>query len=202
MKPYIVMDAETQLLSNQVEGGWSNVYGMKIASCVTYDSLTDQYMFWEYKDHENLLKYMNGKLIVSFNGIRFDSKLLLGDKRIIEPNGITRNDKYWWINADLYIEIWRHILSMNKTDYPKIIEALQKQHFKGGIFGLDDIARATLNREKSGHGEDAPVLYQQKRMIELFGYNLQDVRVTKKLYQFIQQHRYCVTGAYDIVKFL
>ena len=60
---------------------------------------------------------------------------------------------------------------------------------------------ATLNHTKNGEGADAPMLFQQGRIVELFQYNLQDVRITKELFNFIQKYKYLVTGSYDIIQF-
>lgn len=201
MIDFIVYDVETQKMSNQVEGGWNNIYGMGLASAVTYSSADDQYLFWQESEREDLCKYLNNQLVVSFNGLTFDSKLLLGDDRILLPNGTTQNNKYSWKNADIFIETWRRILNLDRTNYPKIVEEINKQEMQQGIFSLDGIANATLNRSKSGKGSNACMLYQQRKYIELFNYNLQDVRLTKELYLFIMKYKYLVTGSYDIVLF-
>jgi len=201
MNDYIVMDAETQKYAEQVEGGWGNVYGMDLASAVTYDSRTDNYTFWDHLSRERLCEFLNGKVVVTFNGIMFDSKLLLGNDRVIELNGDTKNSKFSWKNIDIYVEMWRRILSLDRSNYPKIIETMQAKKHSKGIFALKDITSATLNHTKSGDGADAPMLFKQGRIVELHQYNLQDVRVTKELYQFILKYRYLVTGSYDIVQF-
>ena len=202
MNDYVIFDCESQKLAEDVEGGWSNVYGHGLSSCVTYDSKTDNYTFWDHKSREKLCKYLNGKITISFNGIMYDSKLLLGDKRIIDMNGSTRNDKYSWNNIDIYVEIFRNIFKMDKTDYPKILETMKIRRHSAGIFALEDITRATLNCSKSGEGAMAPVLFQEGRIVELFQYNLQDVRILKKLFDFIRERKYIVTGTYDIVRFM
>lgn len=201
MNDYVVMDAETQKYAEEIPGGWNNVYGMDLASAVTYDSKSDSYTFWDHHSRENLCEYLNGKLVVTFNGIIFDSRLLLGNDRIIEPNGVTRNSKHSWNNLDIYVEMWRRILKMDKTDYPKIIQMMKAQRFKKGIFGLKEVSLATLNHTKSGDGADAPKLFKDGKIVELFQYNLQDVRITRQQLEFILKYKYLVTGTYDIVQF-
>jgi len=200
MNDYVVMDAETQLLAEEIPGGWDNVFGMKMASAVTYDSKTDNYDFWT--DREKLNEYLNNKTVVTFNGIHFDSVLLLGSNRIIELDGKTRNEKFGWHNIDIYLEMWRRIMKMDKSNYPKIVEEQRKQRPPKGVFNLGVISEATLHHTKTGYGELAPQLFKEGRWAELFQYNLQDVRITKELFQFILKYRYLVTGSYDIVKFL
>jgi hypothetical protein len=199
---YIVYDCETQKYAEDPSvGGWHNVYGMEMSSAVTYDSKTDNYTFWDHLSRERLCEFLNGKLVISFNGIMFDSRLLLGNDRTIELNGMTRNIKYGWNNIDLYVEIFRRIFKMDKSNYPKIIETMQAKKHAKGVFGLHDVTIATLNHTKTGDGAEAPMLFKQGRIVELFQYNLQDVRVTKELFQFILKYKYLVTGSYDIVQF-
>jgi hypothetical protein len=201
MENYITYDCETQKLADEVPGGWDNVYGMGLSSAVTYDSKTDNYNFWDHNSREKLCEYLNGKNVVGFNSIMFDSKLLLGDNRIIELDGSTKNSKYGWKNIDIYVEIFRRIFQMDKSNYPELLKKMQAKKHQKGVFGLKDIAGATLNHTKSGDGAMAPILFREGKLAELYGYNLQDVRVTKELFQFILKYRYCVTGGFDIVKF-
>ncbi len=198
---FIVVDCETKKHFHQVEGGWNNIEAMELSTAVTYSSELDRYVFWTGKQKDELCKYLNGQVVVSFNGILFDTKLLLGNDRRLNNNGSTENDKYKWINADIYVEMWRHIFDMDGTDYNKITSKIEEQKFPKDVFGLDDIAYTTIKKTKSGKGSIAPDLYQQNRILELFQYNLQDVRVTKELYLFIKKYRYLVSGSYDIVSF-
>lgn len=209
MKDYIIYDIETaKYAEDSSVGGWDHVYEMGMASCVTYDSKTDAYQFWDHLSRERLCDYLNGKILVSFNGIMFDSRVLLGNNRIITKEGITQGnpltdhkEEYWWYNLDLYVEIFRILFKMDKSNYPKVIEAMKAKKHAKGIFGLKDITKATINKTKNGDGADAPMLFQQGRIVELFQYNLQDVRILKELLEFVQKYKYLVTGSYDIIQF-
>lgn len=201
MIKYIVVDTETQKHADQVSGGWDNIEGMGFASAVTYSSQLDRYVFWKSNQREDLCKYLNNQLVVSFNGINFDTKLLLGNDRVLNNNGSTENGKYKWFNADLYVEIWRNILNLDRTNYNIIIKKIEEQRFPKGMFDLEIIGNATLGMKKAGKGSRAPDLFQQGKLIELFQYNLQDVRVTKSLYEFIRERKYIITGGYDVVSF-
>ena len=202
MNDYVIYDTETAKYANDpTVNGWDRVYEMGMSSCVTYDSKTDDYMFWDHLSRERLCKFLDGKIAITFNGIMFDSRLLLGNGRTIEPNGDTRNEKYSWHNFDMYVEIFRILFGMDKSNYPAIIKRMQEKKHAKGVFSLHDVTKATLNHTKNGDGADAPMLFQQGRIVELFQYNLQDVRVTKELFNFIQKYKYLVTGSYDIVQF-
>ena len=201
MKPFIVMDCESQKLVDDVPGKWNNVYGQGLSSAVTYDSQSDLYLFWDKDQRDSLCKYLNGKLVVTYNGIHYDSKLLLGDNRIIEPDGSTKNDKYGWFNSDIYAGIWRNILGMDRNQYPELMVAIRKQKFEKHVFDLHSVSQSTLNHTKSGDGAMAPTLFQTGKIFELLQYNMQDVRITRQLFDFIMKYRYIVTGKGDVVQF-
>ena len=52
----------------------------------------------------------------------------------------------------------------------------------GHMVSLDSIARASLNRKKSGHGSKAPILWKEGRYEELRSYLIQDVILTKDVF--------------------
>lgn len=200
---YIVYDIETKKLANEVEGGWSNIYGMGMASGVAWSSKTDEFHFFgsEESEVDRMSELLNDKVAVTFNGITFDSKVLLGNDRTIEDDGSTRNGKYGWKNIDIFMAMWRRILAFKGT-VPELIEAQKKAGFrKKGVYNLDSILWATMRIKKNGSGLDAPRLYQEGKTRELLQYNLQDVKCERDLYQFIKKYRYLVNGEYDIVTF-
>lgn len=53
---------------------------------------------------------------------------------------------------------------------------------------LDDLAKATLGRAKSGSGLQAYHLFKQGRLEELKNYCLDDVAITRDLYFYAQEH--------------
>ena len=200
-RDYIILYAKTKLYPHQVEGGWDNIEGMKFAAAATYSSKQDVYRFWKEDQIEMLLKYLNNNLVITFNGIMFESMLLLGNNRTLMSNGTTANGTSAWLNVDIYVEMWRNILNMDKSNYPNIISKMKEQTTSKGVFDLQSIVSATLNKSKSGIGEDWPKLYQDSKPIDLFQYILYDVRNIKKLYEFIKEKRYLVSGSFDIVRF-
>jgi hypothetical protein len=202
---YMVYDIETKFLPNEIEGGWSNVYGMEMASGVVWHSKTNQFYFFggEETERERICQFLNGQTAVTFNGIHFDSKVLLGNDRIIENDGTTKNDKYSWKNVDIFIEMWKRILGCKDKTIPEVME-LQKSrkdlHVKG-LYNLDTILWNTLRIRKNGDGAEAPKLYKQGKIRELFQYNLQDTRCERDLYLFIKKYKYIINGNFDVVEF-
>ncbi len=53
---------------------------------------------------------------------------------------------------------------------------------------LESVARATLGRGKSGHGDGAPTLWAEGRLDELHSYCQDDVELTRDLFLFAQKH--------------
>ncbi len=201
MTDYIIYDLETQKLADQVQGGWSNIHGMGMASGVTYCSATDMYKIWNHDSKGALCEYLNNKLTISFNGIKFDSIVLLGNNRKIESNGATSNSDYKWFNLDLYVEIFRRMYKVPRDKYPELLDIMKQRRHGKGVFTLDAIVKNTIGTSKSGDGADAPLLFQQNRFSELYEYNLQDVRVLKQLTEFVLKYKYLVNGEFNIVQF-
>lgn len=54
----------------------------------------------------------------------------------------------------------------------------------GKRVGLADVAKATLNKGKSGHGLKAIELYKEGKLDELRDYCLDDVRITKEIFDY------------------
>ncbi len=59
----------------------------------------------------------------------------------------------------------------------------------GHRLALNDLVRATLNKSKTGHGLQAINLYQEGRWEELKRYCLDDVMLTKELFDFGIRHQ-------------
>lgn len=60
----------------------------------------------------------------------------------------------------------------------------------GRRIGLDAVAEATLNESKSGHGLQATTWWKQGKIEKIRTYCLDDVKVTKKLFDYIQENEH------------
>lgn len=67
-----------------------------------------------------------------------------------------------------------------------ILEEVEK--YLGYRVALDDLARATLNIKKSGHGFLAIEYFRKGEIDKLKEYCLDDVRITKELYEYGKKH--------------
>lgn len=177
-------------------GGWDRFDNMGIGSSVAYSTKNSRYFFYLHdKDRSKLIDLLNGQKVVTYNGINFDSKLLLGADRTIErtPNGmgilVTSKDRtVQWVEFDIYLQILK--AQHNLKDAIDVIKKYPKSA-KGGL-KLGGVASATIGAEydKTGDAEDAPLLYQAQNYASLLEYNLQDTALTKELYEFIIKNNY------------
>ena len=63
-----------------------------------------------------------------------------------------------------------------------ILREIEKE--LGHRIKLDDVAKATLGTQKSGHGLQAVTWWKQGKIDEIREYCLQDVKVTLEVYEF------------------
>lgn len=200
----IVFDLETQKSFNDIPNR-NNVWDMLMSTCVTYSYNEDSYKFWTYLKKDDLLAYLNGNTLIGFNSINFDLRVLLGENMNVMDDYysvICEDKKFRCENEDIYLNIYKAL--SGKTRYSEVMDFMRRNpNNQRGIYSLNSIAIATLGNtiKKNGTGAFAPELYKTKKLLELLQYNLQDVRVTKKLWQFIKQFGYIINGNFDIVKF-
>lgn len=196
----IVFDIETQKGFNDIPNR-DEVWDMLLASCVTYSYNNDEYKFWTYLKKDDLLSYLNNNYLVGFNSISFDLRVLLGKNMKINDDFSVECNNFKCDNYDIYMIIQKAISA--KNTYNEVIDFMRKSPtIQRGLYSLNALSIATLGNtiKKNGSGGFAPELYKTKKLLELLEYNLQDVRVTKKLYDFMRKFRYVINGNYDIVK--
>ncbi len=165
----IVFDLEVQNSPDEVPGGWDNKAALGISSGVAWIS-------WEggaggrYRIFRGerilLLADLLGEaeVIVGFNSLGFDLPLL--SSALQSPISMRR---HLALQVDLMV-MCHKVLGWNPS--------------------LDRLALATLGDGKNGHGQHAPILAQEGRWDELHDYNLRDVELTKRLYEFAHEHGY------------
>lgn len=155
MSDTIVLDVETKKSFADV-GGKENLrdLGVAVAGVYSYDS--DAFYALEEKELPQLAAMLEkaGRL-VGFNLKQFDIPVL---EKYISPAAFAR---------------------LSVTD---IFE--DAVNFLGHRVGLDGVARATLGVGKSGHGLEALEWFKQGRIEEVKKYCLDDVRLTRDLYEY------------------
>jgi len=185
----VVYDVEVLRGPDHVDGGWDNPAAMGFSSAVAYSYEKDRYYFFLHQEEiSGLLKLLDHKTAVSFNGIHFDSRVILGNDRAIDRFGRISRDGLWFDNYDILLEYVR-----SRYNYNTVRQAearLGDKTIHDGSFGLDGLAEGTLGLNKIGHGAKAPELYKDGKYEDLLAYNLQDVRLTRKLFEFVRFYRY------------
>ena len=106
-------------------------------------------------------------VLVGFNNQSFDDKLLNANGFII-PDTV--------VNYDLLAEIWEGAGLGREFVYPT-----------HAGFGLDAICKANGLGEKSGDGANAAVLWQKGKYQEVIDYCENDIKLTRKLFDLIQE---------------
>lgn len=72
----IYMDAETQRVADEVQGGWENIRAFGLSVAVTWDA-ANGYREWYEMDAGRLIGELRAfDRIVTFNGLRFDLEVL------------------------------------------------------------------------------------------------------------------------------
>jgi DEAD/DEAH box helicase domain-containing protein len=128
---------------------------LKVSLVGVYYYSTDTYESYLEPDLPQLFsKLETGGRIIGYNSIGFDMPVL--------------NNYY---AGDL--------LKLPQLDLLKEIEKSLGHRIK-----LDDVAAATIGTRKSGHGLQAVAWWKEGKIDEIREYCLQDVKVTKEVYEF------------------
>lgn len=167
----IVIDVETKKDFREVGSRKRhNELGISVAG--VYDSAKEGYQTFEEHELSSLENLLSrAELIVGFNIKGFDFEVL-------QP--------------------YFKILQLQKTFSLDILEDIFR--YVGYRVSLNSVARATLNTQKSGDGLSALKLYKEGKMDELKKYCLDDVRITKEIYDFGMTHGYVLIKSKDGVQ--
>ena len=174
----LVYDIETLRGPDEVRGGWSNPEAMGFGTGVVYSTKTDTYYFYEGLEGKAKMtdQLAAGGLLVGFNSIRFDNKVLLGNDYLGRSQ--LAND-----DCDLLLEVVKTKFAVESVEEAE--KKVGQKEVHDGSIGLDGLAEGTLGMHKIGHGAHAPGLIKAGRWANVFAYNLHDVRLTYKLLWFL-----------------
>jgi DEAD/DEAH box helicase domain-containing protein len=156
----LVLDVETQYLSDEVAGGWTAVHKFKVAVVVTWDEPNGLRVWYEEDTPRLLAEAGKFEPIVTFNGENFDFKVL---------------SAYGSVDA----------LYRKSTD---MLALLSKR--LGFRVKLDSVAQATLGRGKTGSGTDSVKWWRDGDRQKVVEYCKMDVEITRDLYLFVKQNGY------------
>jgi hypothetical protein len=213
---YMIYDVEVLRGPDEVQDGWNDPEGMGFATAVAYDSQTGLYKFYMGNDGRiHLCRDLQGKLAISFNGVKFDSRVILGNHRQADPDDVDGHAiteirspnpplaiydfKPGWMEFDILLSYVR-----TRFGYENIKEAEERlgdKEIHDGSFSLDGLGEGTIGKRKTGHGAHAPELFRDGKFDELFAYNLNDVRLTRQLFEFIRKYRFVIDRKGRVIKF-
>ena len=160
MKDRLVIDLETKNTFNDV-GGKDKLRDLAVSLVGVYSYNQDKFIgFREDRLSELGPMLQDAGLIIGFNIKHFDPPVL---------------NKYYNFNLE----------ALPQVDLLKEVEEVY-----GNRVGLDALAKVNLGAEKSGHGLDAIRYYANKDWESLEKYCLQDVALTKDLYELIKKQGY------------
>ena len=159
MKDKLVLDLETQKTFDEV-GGHHNSAKLGISVVGVYSSGRDQYRTFREEEFDELKEWLQTTdCVIGFNSKSFDFTVL-------QP---------YYKGFDL-----------SKLPHLDILEEVV--YSLGHRLKLETIAQATLGRGKSGDGLDAIKYYRANDWESLEKYCLDDVRVTKEIYDYGMSH--------------
>lgn len=160
MKNIVYFDLETQKSADEV-GGWGKIRDMKMSVGVTFSTVRGTYeIYGERRVNELAEELRRADLVVGFNILRFDYEVLIGYNPFFDVAQVR--------TCDMLIEVQKslpHRLS------------------------LDSIAAATLGVEKTSDGLQALRWFREGKLMEIAEYCCYDVKITKLVYEYGQQHR-------------
>jgi DEAD/DEAH box helicase domain-containing protein len=135
--------------------GRNNLHKLKVSVVGVYDYLTDECKVYQESEVSFLEERLkSAELVIGFNIRRFDLPVL---------------SPYLFLSIDMLPVL-------------DLMEEIEK--VRGHRVGLHSVAQATLGITKSGEGWNAVNLYEQGRIEELKAYCLNDVRLTKEIYDY------------------
>lgn len=155
----LVFDLETQKTFDEV-GGYNNTHLLGISVCGVYDYETQQYRAYREQELSEMERlFGEASLLIGFNSKHFDNTVL-------QP--------------------YFKKLKLVSIPHLDIMEEIVKQ--LGFRMKLESVAQSTLLTGKSGSGIDAIRYFREGDWDKLIGYCLDDVKVTKDLYEYGRRH--------------
>ena len=150
----IVLDLETQKSFEDVGGRGKN-HLLKVSVCGIYDYSQDKYLIYEEHELPRMASILqSADQIIGFNIKQFDFEVL-------QP----------YLNFNIF-----------EVPYYDILEELEKSI--GHKVKLESVAQGSIGTGKSGNGLEALLYYKNGKIDQLKKYCLDDVRVTRLVYEY------------------
>ena len=158
----LVLDLETSNSFADV-GGKQNIHRLKISVIGAYSYNRDEFLAFEEKDFHHFEKLLKETgALIGFSLYNFDIPVLKA----------------------------RFPHNFSKIKVIDLLDEVERQ--RGHKIGLDDLARANIGLGKTGNGLESIELYREGKIEELKDYCLNDVKITKDLYEFALKNGYLI----------
>ncbi len=162
MKSYIVYDVETKKTFAEVSGP-DKVRQLEVSFLGLYSYTQDKYFSFFEADLPKLeqILLVERPTVIGFNSIHFDNV-------VVQP----------------------YFRQLNMQSLPQVDILDDIHHTLGFRIKLESVAQATLGEGKSGSGLDAIRYYREGNFTALAKYCLDDVRITRDIYDYGCRHGY------------
>lgn len=180
----LVFDIETKNFFSDPGVGWNNFAALEISVVGIYSYSENKYLCFDENETEKLAEYFRqANRIIGFSMNRYDVPVL--------------DLKFKSFKETKDIDLW----GKERVDLLEEIEMVT-----GRRVSLSKLSEANLGVAKAHSGAEAIDFYKEGRMEELKAYCLEDVRLTKELYDLFRKQRYFLlpnkfTGENDKVEF-
>ncbi|MBI4087740.1 MAG: ribonuclease H-like domain-containing protein [Candidatus Liptonbacteria bacterium] len=162
----LVFDIETQNFFTDPDVGWDNFDALKISAVGVYSYAQDTYSCFAENELEKLTDIFHScDRIVGFSINRYDVPVLNLHFQRLGPSAP---------------RIW----GKERVDLSEEIERMVGQRIS-----LSKLSEANLGVKKDRHGSEAIGLWKDGKIEELKSYCLNDVKLTKELYDLYQKDR-------------
>lgn len=175
----LYFDLETKYSADDV-GGWGNIVNMGMSVGVLWD--TQDAQFHVYLEHQvpALIDHLKqGELVVGFNHIEFDLRVLSGHL----------------VGDDARHKLYLELRALNHFD---MLTELKKE--LGHRLKLDSIARPTLLEGKSADGLQALQWYKEGRIDKIVEYCKMDVEVTRRVHEYALEKKHLLYDSRSGIK--
>lgn len=165
----LVFDIETQNFFTDPGVGRDNFAALKISVVCAYSYAQDKYFAFEENEMAALAAlFASAKRIVGFSMNRYDVPVV--QNYFHKLHGVVPIPNLW---------------GMERIDLLERIESAT-----GERVSLSRLAEANLGTKKDMHGSMAIELYREGKMAELKEYCLNDVKLTKELFDLYEKQRF------------
>lgn len=164
---YCVLDLETERELREV-GGKQNIHLLGVSVAGVYERAGDTFCAYEKEEFSALEDILRkSDLVVGFNINQFDLPVLA-------PH-----------------------VSLTVAELPVLDLMNDVERSLGFRISLDNLSRATLGAQKSGHGLEAIKWWRDGEKQRVKDYCLQDVRLTRDLFEFGKEKGYVLADTRD-----